>query len=46
LLSSMMMLQHMGLYGHAEKIQKAIFDTLADGKVCHPFVICYDGIVD
>lgn len=33
LLSSIMMLQHMGLYEHAEKIQKAIFDTLAEGKV-------------
>ncbi|MCJ1365428.1 NAD-dependent isocitrate dehydrogenase [Acarospora aff. strigata] len=32
LLSSMMMLQHMRLYDHAERIQKAIFDTLADGK--------------
>lgn len=33
LLSSIMMLQHMGLYEHAERIQKAIFDTLAEGKV-------------
>lgn len=33
LLSSIMMLQHMELYEHAEKIQKAIFDTLAEGKV-------------
>lgn len=32
LLSSIMMLQHMGLYSHAEKIQKAIFQTLAEGK--------------
>ncbi|TKA30069.1 Isocitrate dehydrogenase [NAD] subunit 2, mitochondrial [Salinomyces thailandicus] len=31
LLSSIMMLQHMGLYEHAEKIQSAIFKTLADG---------------
>jgi isocitrate dehydrogenase (NAD+) len=33
LLSSIMMLQHMGLNEHANKIQKAIFDTLAEGKV-------------
>jgi isocitrate dehydrogenase (NAD+) len=32
LLSSIMMLQHMELHEHAEKIQKAIFDTLAEGK--------------
>ncbi|KAI9851189.1 MAG: Isocitrate dehydrogenase [NAD] subunit alpha, mitochondrial [Thelocarpon superellum] len=32
LLSSIMMLQHMGLHEHAEKIQKAIFATLAEGK--------------
>lgn len=32
LLSSVMMLQHMGLNSHADKIQKAIFDTLAEGK--------------
>lgn len=37
LLSSIMMLQHMGLYEYAEKIQKAIFDTLAEGKVVYPF---------
>jgi Isocitrate/isopropylmalate dehydrogenase len=28
-----MMLQHMGLHDHANRIQKAIFDTLAEGKV-------------
>lgn len=33
LLSSIMMLQHMGLHEHATRIQKAILDTLADGKV-------------
>ena len=33
LLSSIMMLQHMGLNDEAAKIQKAIFDTLAEGKV-------------
>lgn len=33
LLSSIMMLQHMGLHEHASRIQKAIFDTLAEGKV-------------
>ena len=33
LLSSIMMLQHMDLHEHADKIQKAIFDTLAEGKV-------------
>ena len=33
LLSSVMMLQHMGLVEYAEKIQGAIFKTLADGTV-------------
>jgi len=33
LLSSVMMLQHMGLNGYATNIQKAIFDTLAEGQV-------------
>lgn len=32
LLSSIMMLQHMGLNSHADKIQKAIFDTVREGK--------------
>jgi isocitrate dehydrogenase (NAD+) len=32
LLSSIMMLQHMSLNEHADKIQKAIFATLAEGK--------------
>ncbi|PGH11119.1 isocitrate dehydrogenase [NAD] subunit 2, mitochondrial [Helicocarpus griseus UAMH5409] len=32
LLSSIMMLQHMGLHEHAAKIQNAIFATLAEGK--------------
>ncbi|MCJ1239674.1 NAD-dependent isocitrate dehydrogenase [Varicellaria rhodocarpa] len=32
LLSSIMMLQHMGLHDLAQKIQTAIFDTLAEGK--------------
>ncbi|KAH0277716.1 isocitrate dehydrogenase-like protein subunit 1, partial [Aureobasidium melanogenum] len=32
LLSSIMMLQHMGLHTEANKIQKAIFDVLAEGK--------------
>ncbi|GFF30093.1 isocitrate dehydrogenase [NAD] subunit 2, mitochondrial [Aspergillus udagawae] len=32
LLSSIMMLQHMGLTEHAARIQKATFDTLAEGK--------------
>ncbi|KAI9672404.1 MAG: NAD-dependent isocitrate dehydrogenase [Caeruleum heppii] len=32
LLSSIMMLQHMGLNEHADRIQRAIFDTLAEGK--------------
>ncbi|KZF23449.1 isocitrate dehydrogenase [NAD] subunit 2, mitochondrial [Xylona heveae TC161] len=32
LLSSIMMLRHMGLFDHALKVEKAIFDTLADGK--------------
>ena len=34
LLSSIMMLQHMGLNEHADKIQKAIFKVLGEGKVC------------
>jgi isocitrate dehydrogenase (NAD+) len=41
LLSSIMMLQHMGLHDHANRIQKAIFDTLAEGKVSfhtHPYI--------
>ncbi|KAI4162472.1 MAG: hypothetical protein LQ342_003887 [Letrouitia transgressa] len=36
LLSSIMMLQHMQLFELADKIQKAIFDTLAEGKVMLP----------
>ncbi|GAM88525.1 hypothetical protein ANO11243_065580 [Dothideomycetidae sp. 11243] len=32
LLSSIMMLQHMGLNEHADKIQRAIFKVLAEGK--------------
>ncbi|KAK0851069.1 NAD-dependent isocitrate dehydrogenase [Friedmanniomyces endolithicus] len=32
LLSSIMMLQHMGLTQHADQIQAAIFKTLAEGK--------------
>jgi isocitrate dehydrogenase (NAD+) len=32
LLSSIMMLRHMGLNDHANRIEKAIFDTLAEGK--------------
>ncbi|CAG9944378.1 unnamed protein product [Clonostachys rosea f. rosea IK726] len=32
LLSSIMMLRHMSLNQHADKIEKAIFDTLAEGK--------------
>jgi isocitrate dehydrogenase (NAD+) len=32
LLSSIMMLQHMGLNEYASRIQKAIFNTLAEGK--------------
>lgn len=32
LLSSIMMLRHMDLGSHATKIEKAIFDTLAEGK--------------
>ncbi|GAD96534.1 isocitrate dehydrogenase, NAD-dependent [Paecilomyces variotii No. 5] len=32
LLSSIMMLQHMGLSEHAARIQKATFETLAEGK--------------
>lgn len=32
LLSSIMMLRHMGLNEHASRIEKATFDTLAEGK--------------
>ena len=32
LLSSIMMLRHMALNEHADRIEKAIFDTLAEGK--------------
>jgi len=32
LLSTLMMLRHMGLSEYAERIEKAIFDTLAEGK--------------
>lgn len=32
LLSSVMMLRHMGLYDHAERIQNAIFHTLKEGR--------------
>lgn len=39
LLSSIMMLQHMGLHTEANRIQKAIFDVLAEGKVC--FLLLY-----
>lgn len=39
LLSSIMMLQHMGLTEHAARIQKAAFDTLAEGKVRTNFSI-------
>ena len=32
LLSSLMMLRHMNLYEHAEKIEKAALTTIAEGK--------------
>lgn len=38
LLSSIMMLQHMGLNEYADRIQNAIFKTIAEGKVC--LLIC------
>ena len=37
LLSSIMMLQHMGLNEHANKIQSAIFKVLAEGKVSRTY---------
>ena len=43
LLSSIMMLQHMGLTEHADKIQKAIFDTLAEGKVGILTILSFKG---
>lgn len=33
LLSAVMMLRHMGLHGHAKKIETACFDTIRDRKV-------------
>jgi isocitrate dehydrogenase (NAD+) len=39
LLSSIMMLQHMGLHTEANRIQKAIFDVLAEGKVCFDYYL-------
>lgn len=33
LLSAVMMLRHMGLHDHADKIQAACFDTIRDKKV-------------
>ena len=39
LLSSIMMLRHMDLQAHADKIQKAIFDTLAEGKVRQSWIV-------
>ena len=40
LLSSVMMLQHMGLDQHADRIQKAIFAVLAEGKVYFYLPMC------
>ena len=45
LLSSIMMLQHMDLHEHADKIQKAIFDTLAEGKVRRLRIILGDNVL-
>lgn len=33
LLSAIMMLRHMGLHGHAKKIEAACFDTIREKKV-------------
>lgn len=33
LLSAVMMLKHMGLHGHAKKIEIACYDTIRDKKV-------------
>jgi isocitrate dehydrogenase (NAD+) len=38
LLSSIMMLKHMGLQEYADKIEKAIFTVLAEGKVRHHII--------
>lgn len=35
LLSAVMMLRHMGLHGHAKKIETACFDTIRDKKVMY-----------
>ena len=45
LLSSIMMLQHMDLHEHADRIQKAIFDTLAEGKVRPLRVVLGDDVL-
>ena len=42
LLSSIMMLRHMDLQAHADTIQKAIFDTLAEGKVRQSRIVLKD----
>lgn len=36
LLSAVMMLRHMGLHDHGNKIQTACFDTIRDKKVSGP----------
>lgn len=38
LLSAVMMLRHMGLHGHAKKIESACFDTIRDRKVITSFL--------
>lgn len=45
LLSSIMMLQHMGLTKHAEKIQNAIFAVLAEGKVRNNLLWCWRSVL-
>ena len=40
LLSSIMMLQHMGLNQYADRIQKAIFAVIAEGKVSFAYFTC------
>ena len=44
LLSSIMMLQHMGLHEHATRIQGAIMKTLAEGKVRSSLVAIIQGL--
>ena len=46
LLSSIMMLRHMGLTSHADKVESAVFATLKQGKASfHPQYFCYSVVL-